>query len=461
MNMALRPRVRQRLRRFAIVSLAVLVPIAAWTIWDYIEARRLARIVDGIRANGEAVAVLPSPRASGGRGNAARYYEAAAALVDMQGIHESTGLLRRLDFPDGRNTSALAADLRAWLERNHDAEQLLLKATELDEYAPLSDFSRNANGMLRVATLADLRAIERLQARDAEGAAEAVIRELEIARLLQSPVNDLTMHLTSSMIGHAISAVPRILEMGAAPETVRSLRTAIEVADRDGLLAELVTAERAFVLSQYWDPDKRWFVSNDAPIVLGRRFSEPLWFAMRPYMTRKVVGQIELMSTLLESARKAWPERLDVNFAEVRKEPARTSSRLYFLTLPYSPWAAVNSHRTRTTTVGSLLAATRSTLTAIAVEEYRRTKAGALPSRLEDLTPAQLRAVPIDPFSGQPLRFKRLPDGYAVYSVGANRVDDDSRGAGTPLRRRWGANQLQDEPLDVGVKVTGLKGMNP
>jgi len=32
--------------------------------------------------------------------------------------------------------------------------------------------------------------------------------------------------------------------------------------------------------------------------------------------------------------------------------------------------------------------------------------------------------LPVDPFTGQPLRFRKLETGYVVYSVGENGVDD-------------------------------------
>ena len=72
--------VRPRLRRFAMVALALLTPITAWTIWDYVEARRLAGVVDEIRAKGDPVSIVPAAHVPGGPGKAARYHQAAAAL---------------------------------------------------------------------------------------------------------------------------------------------------------------------------------------------------------------------------------------------------------------------------------------------------------------------------------------------------------------------------------------------
>jgi hypothetical protein len=70
------------------------------------------------------------------------------------------------------------------------------------------------------------------------------------------------------------------------------------------------------------------------------------------------------------------------------------------------------------------LAFVRSLRTAVAIERYRRGHAERLPPSLSDLTPTYLEAIPIDPFTGQPLLYAGRADGYVVYSAGVNRRDD-------------------------------------
>ena len=62
--------------------------------------------------------------------------------------------------------------------------------------------------------------------------------------------------------------------------------------------------------------------------------------------------------------------------------------------------------------------------TALAVERFRRANSNSPPAELRQLTPAFLSAVPLDPFDGQPLRFKRAGEGYVVYSIGSDGRDD-------------------------------------
>ena len=40
------------------------------------------------------------------------------------------------------------------------------------------------------------------------------------------------------------------------------------------------------------------------------------------------------------------------------------------------------------------------------------------PRTLAELTPFGNSGLPVDPFNGRPLRFKKLSPGYVIYSVG-------------------------------------------
>ncbi len=70
-----------------------------------------------------------------------------------------------------------------------------------------------------------------------------------------------------------------------------------------------------------------------------------------------------------------------------------------------------------------VVAMMRSARAAIAVEGFRL-KTGKLPEGLAQLVPGFIKAIPADPFDGKPLRYKKLPKGYVVYSIGDNGKDD-------------------------------------
>jgi hypothetical protein len=70
---------------------------------------------------------------------------------------------------------------------------------------------------------------------------------------------------------------------------------------------------------------------------------------------------------------------------------------------------------------------------AFAIEEFRQAN-NRLPENLKDLTPQFLEFVPIDPFDGNPIRYRKLEHGYLVYSVDADGRDDG--GESPPVGRK-------------------------
>jgi hypothetical protein len=65
----------------------------------------------------------------------------------------------------------------------------------------------------------------------------------------------------------------------------------------------------------------------------------------------------------------------------------------------------------------------RVTMTALALRLYRKEN-GRYPENLQQLVPKYLPSVPIDPYDGKPLRYRKLQKGFKVWSVGENRKDD-------------------------------------
>jgi hypothetical protein len=82
-------------------------------------------------------------------------------------------------------------------------------------------------------------------------------------------------------------------------------------------------------------------------------------------------------------------------------------------------------------------------LVAVAAERYRL-KHGDWPASPAQLVPTFLPDLPVDPFDGKSLRYKWLPDGIVVYSVGPDGVDDGGQVTAA----------LGQQPLtDVGVQL--------
>lgn len=66
----------------------------------------------------------------------------------------------------------------------------------------------------------------------------------------------------------------------------------------------------------------------------------------------------------------------------------------------------------------------RMTIAALALKRFELTH-HAVPEKLDELVPAFLKSVPIDPVTGEPLKYRREPGGgFTLYSVGDNGTDD-------------------------------------
>jgi hypothetical protein len=71
--------------------------------------------------------------------------------------------------------------------------------------------------------------------------------------------------------------------------------------------------------------------------------------------------------------------------------------------------------------------------TRLAMELYRRA-AGYWPGELQDLVPQYLPNLPGDPFARRPLVYRRQADGFRLYSVGPDALDDGGRFSNDPKR---------------------------
>jgi hypothetical protein len=89
----------------------------------------------------------------------------------------------------------------------------------------------------------------------------------------------------------------------------------------------------------------------------------------------------------------------------------------------------------------------RAAAVAVACERHRR-KLGTWPATLEAIDKAILPALPVDPADGKPLRYKRLPDGVVVYTIGPDGVDHGgTMDSNAPRDKRDYGMRLYDVPM--------------
>jgi hypothetical protein len=87
-------------------------------------------------------------------------------------------------------------------------------------------------------------------------------------------------------------------------------------------------------------------------------------------------------------------------------------------------------------------------IAAIGAERFR-IRYGRWPESLSALVPEFVPAFSADPFSGEPLRYERLPDGVVIYAVGPDLTDNGGNLA------TFGADKFSPPPAgtDVGFRL--------
>lgn len=101
-------------------------------------------------------------------------------------------------------------------------------------------------------------------------------------------------------------------------------------------------------------------------------------------------------------------------------------------------------------------ASLRNAQVGLALGRYALAHTG-LPDSLEALVPDFLDRVPLDPFDDQPLRYRRVGEGFVVYAVGENMVDDG--GVRKVKHKEYPWLVTADELYCVGVPEADVAGM--
>jgi hypothetical protein len=425
----------------------VLIPVALWSAWDYYEARRIRRIVGEIRQKGERLATVKVATTED-PGNAGRYYIAAAALVNRAPLYTATGI--NAAFSHGRDgRQAAIARARDWLREQAEAERLLSVGTDLPFLGlpPGTDSSLRWDRLSGLNALASFRLKERLDAGDAEGAAAALVAQLGVARSLKQWSSWPGEPIASSVVG-SLADLGGTLGAGPHEAALSRLQQAITEHDLDDAVDQMALNARAYLIEQVWNEGQGWYARP--PVRFGPSPLEPLLFLIvRPWLAHQVNAELRTLTTAVEQARRPWPARLSTPGSFT---PPNISGRLSVLTFQRSPLGAISYlHKRQVDATGVALAHVRTGTAAVAVARFRLAHGGSLPSSLDELVPALLPRVPVDPFSGSAIKYARRDGEFIVYSVGPNGKDD----GGATHRRVEGPPGYQrvEATPDLGVRV--------
>jgi hypothetical protein len=279
----------------------------------------------------------------------------------------------------------------------------------------------------------------RTRQKDAAGAARAIRALLMLAHSMDAEpaiVSNLS-RVSYGAFGNRL-LLDSLPVLRFSPQDLRRLQESVRTQDFEGSLYRAMVGDRVYGLHVMNTPTP----FKDSPELkeVGAR-------ARRSNRDLDRKCYLRLLGQLVAATQQPWPDAIGAAF-EVRMETARIEAQnrsflakdRYILTEAILPATQILFALTaREITMRHVADA------AIALELYRQ-EHGRLPGELSQLVPKYLPRVPQDPFNGQPLRYVVEEDGYLLYSVGENRVDD---GGGLE-----GKGKTTAFSPDVGVRMS-------
>ncbi len=276
-----------------------------------------------------------------------------------------------------------------------------------------------------------LECLHRVAEGDLEKAMRAVTANFRCADLLSDDPLLVSQLVRVACMAIAVASIEDVLNQVSLPnELLLRLARIVDQSQTTNLFQRAHVADRAVGNSVYLDPQQlaNVFALTEAfgetPEEV-RSSTQMLLLVMRPtgWLAADRAYYLEKTGLMIDHLRLGYPERLKIaalDFPTLKSEVSSMPPKMISgMLLP-----ALGKSIKRQARLDAIF---RCASTALAVERYRANRNGRLPENLDQLVPAFLPSVPIDPYDGLPLRYRMLGRGYTVYSVLDDRVDDGGK----------------------------------
>lgn len=265
---------------------------------------------------------------------------------------------------------------------------------------------------------------------DSTRAGQALMEGVRAGRLMDSGgvlIDYLVRIACDAIAAQAAESVFTRVQLDDA--TLVALQRGFRAAEGTNALAQALVGERAFGITGFQQlpsqgaagatPATPASVAQDLMFNLYRVF-------LRPSDQRFYLDQ---MARLIDVAKIPGPDALRrLDELETRLRQDRFPVRRMFSRMMLPGMSKAVAKEVRHVTI------MRCAQTACAVERYQL-KHQTLPPTLEALVPEFLDAIPQDPFTGAPLKYRTRGEGYVVYGIGDDGTDD---GGQEPLKQLRG-----------------------
>jgi hypothetical protein len=432
----------------AMALLAVLILIS------YVEERRFGAEIVKVRQAGEPVTFLDL-RADFNQGgtdeDASDYYADALGGMRPEDVED----LKRVNIFYRKNISSLPAsqfpsEVRDKITKNLAKVQPMLERFDKGAGLPLSGFDMGIEQGMQVCRsrldrvesaffLLSLRTLDLLLNGEDDAAVSSSISMLRMLRIFDFyPV--MILHRAKLLLARlACEDITLLLAHGRPSEKslAKLQQVMLEIIPSDAL-EKTFFAERVYQIeiARNLVPENiaSQFLDDNIPN-LPERLSQPVSRWTRLRLHRASVRYLRDMARLITASRLPWPEPIDALVGDASR-PDEKASKL------------ITNGTALARFTGQMLAFVRCSILAVAVERYRLSH-GELPGSLNEIAPAYIDAIPLDPFMGQKLLYSPEVESYVIYSVGINRQDD-----GGSIITKEG----EERPQDLGFRI-GLPGI--
>jgi hypothetical protein len=302
-----------------------------------------------------------------------------------------------------------------------DAARLLADLPQGYRRAAMSDIKVDRL-LQNVCRLLAFDVLGRAQTGDFDGSLQSLRASLRVSSSL---VNErfLYDHIIRMRTNHLIAIqLERLLALSEPSEALKKLPYLLTVATGgDTVLADGVREWRAGAHAEFKQIEGMRITPFDAFDGELRTYRD------RPDVPRDHAMVLRWYNNVLKISRLPLHEQAAA--FEAIEYPMLSDARRFGLMSYLSPLKATQQHQ----------AAMDCARVAIAVELFR-VERGHWPESLAELPRTLLPDIPLDPFDGRQLRFRRTDYGVVVYSIGPNGIDD----GGAIEGKRWLANSTHD-----------------
>ena len=417
----------------------VTVVLAVRAVFNYTEGRKLTRTLAEFKEKGIPISAKDLASPCSDEENAARLWKAADNLLLAD--KEEKDLLSRalLDVVAANPMDpANRAALTGLVAKNERALQLLYEMAGKpcflfrDPGAQLPETTiPSMVKMILAARLLGFDALLRAEDGDVESAIDKIRSGLEFGSKVaqdRTLISHLVAVADTRLLANFLAAICR--EKRIEDDSLLQLIAGLNPGPWRERLAYSISGERVLGLERGSDLIK----SSPRVMIDEKRSDRLLYWLLRPII------KSEIRWRLMEYAR--WEQIAGKSYFQQR-ELLKTD----FAALENVPWHFKltgfweGGLRGTIFLKNAMLEATfLVSRTGLACKLYKN-RTGAYPENLEALVPGALSEVPIDPFTGKPLVYRREGEGFIVYSLGSNEKDDGGRST-------WAITQMVMEKDD-------------